>query len=79
MGSLDPHSALLELAMAPIRRRMPGLLLRGGVWHIDKVIYGKRIGESTGTTDRIEAEALLARRVTQARQAHLFGEGALTR
>jgi integrase len=55
-------------------RRIPGLLLRGAVWHIDKVIYGKRICQSTGTRDRIEAEALLARRVTQARQVHLFGE-----
>jgi len=60
--------------MARAQRKMPGLLLRGGTWHIDKVIYGKRICESTGTRDRIEAEALLARRVTQARQVHLFGE-----
>ncbi len=60
--------------MAPTQRRMPGLLLRRGVWHIDKVIYGKRICESTGTSDRIEAEALLARRVTQARRVHLFGD-----
>jgi hypothetical protein len=43
-------------------------------WHIDKVIYGKRICESSGTRDRTEAEALLARRVTQARRVHLFGE-----
>jgi integrase len=60
--------------MAQIRRRSPGLLLRGAIWHIDKVIYGKRICESSGTRDRIEAEALLARRVTQARRMHLFGE-----
>jgi hypothetical protein len=50
---------------------MPGLLLRRGIWHIDKIIYGKRICESTRTGDRIEAEALLARRVTQARPAPL--------
>jgi len=60
--------------MAPIQRRTPGLLLRGGIWHIDKVIFGKRICESSGTRDRAEAEALLARRVIQARQVHLFGE-----
>ena len=60
--------------MAPTRRRTPGLLLRRGVWHIDKVIYGKRICESSRTGDRIEAEALLARRVTQARHVQLFGE-----
>src|SRR5258708_20526462 len=55
-------------------RRIPGLLLRGAVWHIDKVIYGKRICESTGTRDLTEAQALLARRVIQARGVHLFGE-----
>jgi integrase len=60
--------------VAPTPRRTPGLLLRGSVWHIDKVLYGKRICESSGTRDRTEAEALLARRVTQARQVHLFGE-----
>ena len=60
--------------MTSASRRTPGLLLRGGVWHIDKVLYGKRICESTGTRELTEAEALLARRVTQARQVHLFGE-----
>jgi integrase len=60
--------------MTRTSRKSSGLLLRGAVWHIDKVIYGKRICESTGTRDLIEAEALLARRVTQARQVHLFGE-----
>src|SRR5258708_19266502 len=55
-------------------RRIPGLLLRGAVWHIDKVIYGKRICESTGTRDLTEAQTLLARRVTQARRVHLYGE-----
>jgi hypothetical protein len=60
--------------MAPTSRRTTGLLLRGRVWHIDKVIYGKRICESTGTRDLTEAEALLARRVIQARGVHLFGE-----
>jgi hypothetical protein len=46
-------------------RRIPGLLLRGALWHIDKVIYGRRICESTGTRDLTEAQALLAHRVTQ--------------
>jgi hypothetical protein len=55
-------------------RRIPGLLLRGSVWHIDKVLYGKRICESTGTRDLTEAQALLAHRVTQARRVHLYGE-----
>jgi len=58
----------------PYKRKPPGLLLRGAVWHIDKVIYGKRICESTGTRDMSEAEALLARRITERRRIHLFGE-----
>jgi integrase len=52
---------------------MPGLQFRGGVWVIDKVIYGERICESTGTSDLEEAEAVLARRIGQARAVHLFG------
>ena len=30
------------------RKRMPGLALRGGAWHIDKVVFGRRIRQSTG-------------------------------
>jgi integrase len=71
---VESGSSTFEPTMAPTPRRPPGLLLRGRVWHIDKVIYGKRLCESSGTSDRIEAEALLARRVTQARRIHLFGE-----
>ena len=56
-----------------INRRMSGLLLRGGVWHIDKVIHGTRICESTGTSDLEEAEALLMRRLQAARATRLFG------
>jgi integrase len=56
-----------------INRRMSGLLLRGGVWHIDKVIHGTRVCESTGTSDLEEAEALLIRRLQAARATRLFG------
>lgn len=56
-----------------IKRRMSGLLLRGGVWHIDKVIHGTRVCESTGTSDLEEAEALLMRRLQAARATRLFG------
>ena len=54
-------------------RRMPGLIFRGGAWHIDKVIYGTRVCESTGTSDLEEAEALLIRRLEAARAMRLFG------
>jgi len=55
------------------RRRMSGLQLRGGVWCIDKVVYGTRICESTSTSDFKEAQALLARRMEEARAIRLFG------
>jgi integrase len=51
-----------------------GLLLRKDVWHIDKVMYGKRICESTGTHNLNEAEALLAHRLSEARKVHPYGE-----
>ena len=54
-------------------KRMPGLILRGGVWHIDKVIYGTRVCESTGTGDLEEAQSLLMRRVQAAKATRLFG------
>jgi integrase len=56
------------------RRHTRGLLLRNGIWHIDKVLFGKRICESTHTGEFAEAEMLLAHRVTQARKTHLYGE-----
>jgi len=51
-----------------------GLLLRQGVWHIDKVLFGRRLCESTRSSNLAEAEALLANRVGEARKAHLYGE-----
>jgi integrase len=56
------------------KRKTCGLLLRNEIWHIDKVLFGKRVCESTHTRDRQEAENLLAHRVSQARRAHLYGE-----
>lgn len=55
------------------RRNTPGLQIRKGIWHIDKVVEGQRICESTGTSDREEAEAILAQRVSEIRKAKLFG------
>ena len=31
---------------------IPGLRFRGGVWHVEKTISGKRLFESTGTSDQ---------------------------
>jgi hypothetical protein len=56
------------------RRRTPGLVKRGAVWHIDKVIGGKRLVESTGASDLAEAERHLAFRIGEHRRIHLYGE-----
>src|SRR5262245_37844323 len=55
------------------QKRTPGLLNRNGIWHIDKEVLGGRICESTGTSDRAEAERFLARRLEEVRQASVYG------
>jgi hypothetical protein len=69
------HSKDVQHAMTH-RAATRGLLLRKGIWHIDKVLFGKRVCESTHTSDLKEAEMLLAHRVNQARKVHLYGEPA---
>lgn len=62
----------------------PGLVERGGIWRIDKVIAGKRICISLRTRSRAEAEVrffqtlarLTAPRVHFERPAHTFREAA---
>jgi hypothetical protein len=46
---------------------------RGGVWHIDKRLYGRHICQSTGTAQIEEAERYLARLMEQRRQAEIYG------
>jgi integrase len=55
------------------RKATPGLKKRAGVWHIDKRIGGRRICQSTGTTELIEAERFLARLMEETRKATLYG------
>jgi integrase len=55
------------------RKRIPGLIKRAGVWHIDKHICGRRICQSSGTADLEEAERFLARLMEQTRQAQVYG------
>jgi integrase len=55
------------------RKTIPGLIQRDGIWHIDKRICGRRICQSTGTSDLQEAETYLARLMEQARQARVYG------
>lgn len=55
------------------RTRMPGLILREGIWHIDKRVRGRRLCESTGQGDFQAAQEYLTRRLEEARQASVFG------
>ena len=55
------------------RKRIPGLIQRDGIWHIDKRIGGRRVCQSTGTTQLEEAERFLARQMEQDRQASVYG------
>ena len=55
------------------RKKIPGLINRQGTWHIDKVIRGRRVCESTGESEIEKAEEFLARRIEQIRQAEVFG------
>jgi|SRR5690554_86626 len=50
-----------------------GLRLRGGVWHIEKRVNGRRLRESTGTGSRVEAEQYLIRRLEEIRQQSVYG------
>jgi len=55
------------------RKRVPGLRKRNGIWHIDKQVRGRRIFESTGESNLEKAEAHLARRIEERRQAAVYG------
>ena len=55
------------------KRNIPGLQFRKSVWHVDKFVDGKRICQSTGTSDQEEAETILAQFITESRKAKIFG------
>lgn len=59
--------------MGQKQKRMPGLLLRSGIWHVDKQVGTGRICESTGTGSLQEAQSYLVRRLDQIRQADIYG------
>lgn len=54
-------------------KRMPGLIKRGDIWHINKKVDGVRVCESTGTCQLKEAEKYLVRRLETYRQAKVYG------
>ena len=55
------------------RRKAPGLFKRGGIWHVDKRVRGRRICQSTRTADFEDAERFVARLIETDRQAHIYG------
>ena len=55
------------------QRKMPGLVKRGNIWHINKIVKGMRICESTGADRLEEAERYLVRKLEILRQARVYG------
>ncbi|WP_097460832.1 tyrosine-type recombinase/integrase [Mangrovitalea sediminis] len=57
-----------------MRNKTTGLYKsESGIWHIDKRVRGIRIRESTGTSEKAEAESYLARKMEETRQASVYG------
>jgi len=55
------------------RKTITGLYQRNGIWHVDKVYRGQRIQESTGSSDRKEAEQYLIHRLEKLREQKIYG------
>jgi len=58
--------------MSKKRNSMPGLRLKGGIYHIEKrckYVKGGKLHESTGASNRAEAEDYLIRRLAQLKEA----------
>lgn len=55
------------------QKRLPGLRKKGEIWHIDKVINGRPLRESTGTGSLAEANRYLTKRLEEIRQAEVYG------
>lgn len=54
--------------------KMPGLVKRGAIWHVDKQINGKRIQCSTEATELREAQEFIAHLVERERKIRVYGE-----
>ena len=55
------------------KRKAPGLVKRGQIWHIDKTIAGRRVQGSTGTGSLEEAQAVLSHVISTHHKAKFFG------
>jgi len=53
------------------RKRTPGLILRNGIWHIDKSIHGRRVRRSCKTSSLEAAETYLSKVADEIRNAEL--------
>lgn len=52
----------------------PGLRKRGQYWHVEKIVAGQRLYESTGETELEQAERYLAKRIREIRHVAVYGE-----
>lgn len=55
-------------------KRTPGLRKKGEIWHIEKVIAGQLVRQSTGETELDQAERYLAQLTEQTRKNKVYGE-----
>ena len=55
-------------------KRTPGLRKKGDIWHIEKVIAGKLIRQSTGESELEQAERYLAQLIESQRKEKVYGE-----
>lgn len=55
-------------------KRTPGLRKKGEVWHIEKVIAGQLVRQSTGETELDQAERYLAQLIENRRKEKVYGE-----
>lgn len=55
-------------------KRTPGLRKKGDIWHIEKVIVGKLIRQSTGEKELDKAERYLAQLIESQRKEKVYGE-----
>lgn len=55
------------------KKALSGLRKRSGIWHIEKTVFGTAIYESTGSSDREEAEKYLVHRMEEVRQNQVYG------
>jgi integrase len=55
-------------------KRTPGLRKKGEIWHIEKVVFGELVRQSTGETELEQAERYLAQLIEQRRKVRVYGE-----